>query len=161
MSELSAEKNVETAMVTANCVKNWPVMPVMNAHGTNTAMSTSEMAMIGEATSSMAGAGRLPRAIPMPCSSLCSTASTTTMASSTTMPMASTSPRRDRLFRLNPITAITANVPMIATGTAIKRDQRRPPGLQEDEHDDRHENDRVAKGVENLAIDSSTNGVVS
>jgi hypothetical protein len=28
---------VEAEMVTANWRKNWPVMPLMNAHGTNTA----------------------------------------------------------------------------------------------------------------------------
>ena len=37
VSELNAEKSVETAMVRANWRKNWPVMPVMKAHGTNTA----------------------------------------------------------------------------------------------------------------------------
>ena len=40
------------------------------------------------------------------------------MASSTTMPMASTSPNSVRLFRLKPKAAMTAKVPMIATGTA-------------------------------------------
>ena len=34
------------------------------------------------------------------------------------MPMASTSPNSVRLLRLNPITAITENVPTMATGTA-------------------------------------------
>ena len=37
VSELNAEMTVETAIVSANCRKNWPVMPLMNAHGTNTA----------------------------------------------------------------------------------------------------------------------------
>ena len=37
VSELSAERTVETAIVTANWRKNWPVIPLMNAHGTNTA----------------------------------------------------------------------------------------------------------------------------
>ena len=50
----------------------------------------------------------------------CSTASTTTIASSTTMPIASTRPKSVRLLRLKPITFITAKVPMMATGTAIK-----------------------------------------
>ena len=38
VSELNAEMSVETAIVSANCRKNWPVMPLMNAHGTNTAL---------------------------------------------------------------------------------------------------------------------------
>ncbi len=40
------------------------------------------------------------------------------MASSTTMPIASTSPNSVRLFRLKPMAAMTAKVPMMATGTA-------------------------------------------
>jgi len=35
VSELNAEITVETAMVNANWRKNCPMMPVMNAHGTN------------------------------------------------------------------------------------------------------------------------------
>ena len=41
------------------------------------------------------------------------------MASSTTMPMASTRPNSERLFSEKPKAAITANVPTMATGTAI------------------------------------------
>ena len=51
---LMAEMTVETAIVTANWRKNWPVMPLMNAHGTNTAHSTRPTAMIGPVTSSIA-----------------------------------------------------------------------------------------------------------
>jgi hypothetical protein len=93
---LNAEISVEAAMVTANWRKNWPVMPPMNMHGTNTADSTRAMAMTGPVTSSIArrAASRGGR----PCSSQRSTFSTTTMASSTTMPMASTSPNSDRLL---------------------------------------------------------------
>ena len=46
-----------------------------------------------------------------------STFSTTTMASSTTIPMASTSPNRLSALIEKPNTYITANVPMIETGT--------------------------------------------
>ena len=41
------------------------------------------------------------------------------MASSTTMPIASTSPNSEMLFKLKSIAAMTANVPMIDTGTSI------------------------------------------
>jgi Asp-tRNA(Asn)/Glu-tRNA(Gln) amidotransferase A subunit family amidase len=54
VSELTAEKNVETAMVTANCLKNCPVIPVIKMHGTNTHIRTNEIAMIGPETSSIA-----------------------------------------------------------------------------------------------------------
>ena len=117
VSELNAEMIVDTAMVRANWRKKLPVMPLMNAHGTNTALSTRPTAMTGPDTCSMAR--MVASRGVMPCSMWCSTASTTTMASSTTMPMASTSPNSVRLFRLKPRAAMTANVPMMATGTAI------------------------------------------
>ena len=117
VSELKAEMTVETAMVTANWRKNWPLIPPRNAAGMKTANSTSPTAMTGPVTSSMAlrAASRGAR----PCSSQRSMFSTTTMASSTTMPIASTRPNSDRLFSENPKAAITAKVPMMATGTAI------------------------------------------
>ena len=51
---LMAEMIVETAMVTANWRKNWPVMPARKQHGMNTELSTSVMASIGPVISSMA-----------------------------------------------------------------------------------------------------------
>ncbi len=54
VSELKAEMIVDAAIVSANCLKNSPLMPAMNAVGTNTAASTSAMAMTGPATSVMA-----------------------------------------------------------------------------------------------------------
>ena len=88
----------------------------MNATGTNTAQSTSAIAMIGPLTSSiarwLASSGVSP-------SSMCrSTFSTTTMASSTTMPIASTRPNSDSVLIEKPDASITANVPTIEIGTA-------------------------------------------
>ena len=54
VSELKAEITVETAMVRANWRKNWPVMPLMKAHGTNTADSTRATAITGPDTCSIA-----------------------------------------------------------------------------------------------------------
>ena len=51
---MNAEMTVETAMVRANCRKNWPVMPAMNAHGHEHRHSTRAMAMTGPVTSSIA-----------------------------------------------------------------------------------------------------------
>ena len=45
---------VETAIVRANWRKNCPVMPLMNAHGTNTALSTRPTAITGPDTCSIA-----------------------------------------------------------------------------------------------------------
>ena len=72
----------------------------MNADGTNTAHSTSAMAISAAPTSSMVlcAASRGVR----PAAMLRSTFSTTTMASSTTMPMASTRPNSDRLLSEKP-----------------------------------------------------------
>ena len=47
VSELSAERIVETAIVRANWRKNCPVMPVMNTQGRNTQVSTRPMAISG------------------------------------------------------------------------------------------------------------------
>ena len=47
LNELIVEITVEIAIVNANCRKNWPTMPEMNAHGMNTADSTRPTAMIG------------------------------------------------------------------------------------------------------------------
>src|SRR5947209_207652 len=53
VSELNAEISVETAIVRANWRKNWPVIPVIKAHGTNTADSTSPIATTGPDTNSI------------------------------------------------------------------------------------------------------------
>ena len=88
----------------------------MNAVGTNTAPSTSAMAMIGPETSSIA---RRVASIGGCPSSMCrSTFSTTTIASSTTMPMASTRPKSDSVLSEKPSPSITAKVPISETGTA-------------------------------------------
>ena len=114
---MNAERIVETAIVRANWRKNRPVIPVMNTQGMNTEASTSPMAITGAETSSMAWWAAARGGIP--CSMWCSVASTTTIASSTTMPIASTRPNSESVLRLKPKTAMAANVPMIATGTAI------------------------------------------
>src|SRR5580700_2993054 len=106
VSELNAEMIVDTEIVNANCRKNWPVIPVMNAHGTNTADSTRATAITGPETSYMAkwAACRGGR----PSSMWCSTDSTTTMASSTTMPIARIKPNSVKQFKEKPMAIITA-----------------------------------------------------
>ena len=88
----------------------------MKAIGTNTAHSTSAMAMMGPVTSRMAF--RVASRGDNPASILRSTFSTTTMASSTTMPMASTRPNSDRLFIEKPNSSIAPKVPTMEIGTA-------------------------------------------
>ncbi len=88
----------------------------MKADGTNTAHSTSAIAISAEPTSSMlltaASWGERPAAM------LRSTFSTTTIASSTTMPIASTSPNRDRLLSVKPKAVMKKKVPISETGIA-------------------------------------------
>ena len=69
-------------------------MPPIAATGTNTAISDSEVAIIGPETSFMAA--RVASRGFIPCSIFAVTASTTTIASSTTMPMARTRPSSDK-----------------------------------------------------------------
>ena len=88
----------------------------MKIDGTNTAHSTSAIAISAEPTSSMllraASRGASPAAI------LRSTFSTTTMASSTTMPIAKTRPNSDRLFSVKPNAAMKKKLPISETGMA-------------------------------------------
>src|SRR5256885_16861342 len=88
----------------------------MNAVGTNTAQSTSAVAMIGPVTSLMAW--RVASIGESPSAMLRSTFSTTTIASSTTIPIARTNPNKESALMLNPSASITANVPTRETGTA-------------------------------------------
>ena len=83
----------------------------------STALSTSVMAMIGPVISSIAW--MVASRTGSPLASQRSMFSSTTMASSTTMPMASTSPNSVRLFRLKPISTMTAQVPTSDTITSI------------------------------------------
>ena len=145
---LMAEMIVDTAMVTANWRKNWPVMPPRKQHGTNTALSTSVMASTGPVISSMALIVAVRASSPV---AICrSMFSSTTMASSTTMPIASTRPNSVRLFSVKPITAMTANVPMSDTGTSIIGRIIARQSCRNNKHDDGHQDHRVAQSVKHF-----------
>ena len=93
-----AEIIIEVETATANWRNSWPLMPGMNATGTNTDSSTRVIAMIGPVISAIAflvasgidssGSSSITR----------STFSITTIASSTTMPIASTSASSDTVL---------------------------------------------------------------
>ena len=146
---LTAEMIVETAIVTANWRKNWPVIPPMKQHGTNTELSASVIAMIGPVISSIALIVAVRASSPL--AIIRSVFSSTTMASSTTMPMASTRPKSVRLLRLKPSAAMTAKVPIKRDRDVDHRQDHRPPVLEEDQHDDADQDDGVAQGLEDLA----------
>ena len=111
------EITTETAIVTANCLYNCPVIPDRNATGINTASSTSTIAMTGPVTSSIAclaaSFGGRPNSVI-----LRSTFSITTIASSTTIPMASTMPNSVSMLIEKPNASMPMNAPRIDTGAA-------------------------------------------
>ena len=93
-------------------------MPPRKATGTNTAHSTSTMAITAPETSRIASSAASNGG--MPSSRIRrSTFSSTTMASSTTMPMASTSANRVSVLIENPASHRPAKAPIKDTGTAI------------------------------------------
>jgi hypothetical protein len=112
------EITIAITMVSANSLYIAPVMPLMNATGTNTAQSESTMATRAPLTWRMAlsAARRGGR-----CSSsmIRSTFSITTIASSTTMPIARTSPNSVSVLMVKPSACSPRKVPMMLTGTAI------------------------------------------
>ncbi len=117
VSATTADSITEVASVSANCLYSCPVRPPRKPTGINTADSTSAMATTGPPTSASAAlvasdADRFSE------SSLCCTASTTTIASSTTMPMASTRPNSVSVLMVKPSAVNMANVPSSDTGTA-------------------------------------------
>lgn len=107
-----------TAMVTVNCLYSWPVMPGRKLTGTNTAHSTSDMAIRALLRPDIA---RRVASAASTCSRsiIRSTFSTTTMASSTTMPIASIRPNSVSILSEKPKISITPNVPISDIGTAI------------------------------------------
>ena len=115
VSELNAEIAMENAMVSENCWYSSPVVPGKNATGTNTAISTSDVAITAPVTSPMASEAAT-------CDRMCSSPmwrwmfSMTTIASSTTSPVASMMPNSVRVLIEKPSSLMKANVPISDTG---------------------------------------------
>ena len=93
-----AEITIETETATANCRNSCPLIPGMNATGTNTDNRTSVIAMIGPVISAIAFLVAIGIDSSGSSSMTRSTFSITTIASSTTMPMASTSASSDTVL---------------------------------------------------------------
>ena len=160
VSELIAEITVETAIVTANWRKNWPVIPLMNAHGTNTAQSTSATAITGPVTSSIALRVRLRGGSP--CSE----------------PALDVLDDHDRVVDHDPDRQHQAEQRDVVQAESQRghdgegaddrdrhghqRDERRPPVLEEHEHHHRNQDRRPrARSCTTSTTDSRMNGVVS
>src|SRR5208283_1658023 len=115
VSALKAEIEIEKAMVSANWRNRMPVVPGKKATGTNTATSTSEVAMTAPVTSRMASDEALT-GFNSPSCRWRSMFSMTTMASSTTRPVASVMPNRVSVLMEKPSSLTKAKVPMSETG---------------------------------------------
>src|ERR1700742_2905850 len=115
---LNAEMAMANAMVSANCLYRMPVVPGKNDTGTNTEMSTSEVAMTALVTSAIASDVAL-------CGAQCSseiwrcTFSITTMASSTTSPVARVMPNNVSELMEKPNILMKAKVPTSETGMVM------------------------------------------
>src|SRR6476646_7196648 len=118
VSALNAEIETENAIVSANCRNKMPVVPGNSATGTNTATSTSEVAITAPATSFIATEAALCGSV-MPSVMCRSTFSITTIASSTTKPVASVIPNIVSVLIENPNAFTKINVPTSDTGIVI------------------------------------------
>src|SRR5580704_13559012 len=118
VSALNAEIETENAMVSANWRKRIPVVPGNNATGTNTATSTSDVAITAPATSFIATDAALCGSV-MPSAMCRSTFSITTIASSTTSPVASVMPNSVSVLIEKPKALTNMNVPTNDTGIVI------------------------------------------
>src|SRR5215470_9724019 len=108
----------EKAIVSANCRNMMPVVPGKSATGTNTATSTSDVAITVPATSFIATDAALCGSV-IPSTIWRSTFSITTIASSTTSPVASVIPKSVRVLIENPNAFTKMNVPTSETGIVI------------------------------------------
>src|ERR1700743_2337834 len=115
---LNAEIDTENAMVSANCRNKMPVVPGKSATGTNTATSTSDVAMTAPATSFIATDAALCGSV-IPSLMWRSTFSMTTIASSTTSPVASVIPNSVSVLIEKPNSLTKMNVPISETGIVI------------------------------------------
>src|SRR6476646_11147694 len=118
VSALNAEMETENAIVSANCRNRMTVVPGNSATGTNTATSTSEVAITAPATSFIATDAALCGSV-IPSVMCRSTFSITTIASSTTNPVASVIPNSVSVLIENPKRFTKINVPINDTGIVI------------------------------------------
>src|SRR5437879_10703049 len=110
--------DTEKAIVSANCRKRIPVVPGNSATGTNTATSTSDVAITAPATSFIATDAALCGSV-IPSTICLSTFSITTIASSTTSPVASVIPNSVSVLIEKPSNFTKTNVPINETGMVI------------------------------------------
>ena len=125
-------------------------MPGKNATGTNTAISTSAVAMTAPSTSRIASdaAWRAGFRYSWMCRSMFSI---TTIASSTTMPVARMMPKSVSVLIEKPSSLTNANAPISETGMVMRRDERAAPALQEQEDHQDDEDDGLDQRLQHFA----------
>ena len=119
VSELNPLKTVAAAIVRANCLYNWPEIPLMKVVGIKTASNTSTTPTIGPTISPIASV-TASRAVYFPVSISRDEFSTTTIASSTTIAMARINPNKVNVLIENPKADMTASVPIRETGMVMQ-----------------------------------------
>src|SRR6266566_5352792 len=130
VSALNSDMAIENAIVSENCLYRIPVVPGKNDTGTNTEISTSDVATTALDTSAMATdvapCGSVPSRFIWRCAF-----SMTTIASSTTSPVAKVIPKSVRELIEKSKILMKAKVPMSDTGMVTAVQQK-----QEDHNDD-------------------------
>ena len=121
-----------------------------NATGTNTATSTSEVAMTAPATSFMATEAALCGSV-LPSAMCRSMFSMTTMASSTTSPVANVMPNSVRVLMENPNSLTKMKVPINETGMVTAGNDGAAPVLQKDEDDEDDQHNGLDQGNQHVA----------
>src|SRR4029077_16914825 len=118
VSALNVEIETENAIVSANCRKRIPVVPGNKATGTNTATSTSDVAITAPVTSFIATDAALCGS-GMPSVMWRSTFSMTKIASSTTRPVSNVIPKSVSVLTENPSNFTNTKFPISETGMVI------------------------------------------
>src|SRR6266567_3430074 len=125
VSALNSEMAIENAMVSENCLYRIPVVPGKNDTGTNTEISTNDVATTALDTSAMAA--EVAACGSLLSASMCRWAfSMTTIASSTTSPVARVIPKSVSELIEKPNILMNAKVPINDTGIVTADDGGAP-----------------------------------
>ena len=116
-----------------NWKKKRPMMPLMNAIGTNTATIANVVAITARPISSVPSRAAVTWSLPMP--RWRTMFSRTTIASSIRRPMHSDSAISVRKLSVKPNAYSAMNVAITAIGSVRPGDDRAAPAVQEQEHD--------------------------
>ena len=129
----NSDTSTATATVTPNWKKKRPMMPLMNAIGTNTATIANVVAITARPISSVPSRAAVAWSLPMP--RWRTMFSRTTIASSISRPMHSDSAISVRKLSVKPNAYSAMNVAIDRDRQRQAGDDRAAPAVQEQEHD--------------------------